>query len=314
MSEATDRSKIESLRRAVADLGTKGADCQGREAKARTRAAEVRRRIAQTRLDSSKRSYQSQAERYENEANNEATKAAKFREGQARKQDELHKAQQSLERELARQAQHAERKERSSAQREVTERNRARATAEHERRRRDREVAQLQANLSDLTSEQAQLRQALHRVLPEKITVLLVLADPSGELALSEEQRSIHQAIRLAEYRDYVQVEVRSAARAADLTQAILDVKPTIVHFSGHGCPGGLLVFQADDGGEREVRPVDLAGMVNAIGEKVRLMIFNACFSEEAARQVADTGSVEAAIGMDVEVSDAPALAFAAGF
>jgi hypothetical protein len=70
-----------------------------------------------------------------------------------------------------------------------------------------------------------------------KIKVLFFSANPTGtsKLQLDEEVRQITLKIRSSEHRDVLELIPRMAARPDDILQALLEHKPHIVHFSGHG-------------------------------------------------------------------------------
>lgn len=70
----------------------------------------------------------------------------------------------------------------------------------------------------------------------------------TNQLMLDEEVRSITEMIRKSEHRDAVKLESRWATRTIDILQAINEVNPTIVHFSGHGSPNGDIFVQNNDG------------------------------------------------------------------
>jgi hypothetical protein len=70
----------------------------------------------------------------------------------------------------------------------------------------------------------------------EKIRVLFLAASPGvAPLSLDEEHRQIMDKIRAADYRDSIEVVSRWAVRRDDLQQALLETKPHVLHFSGHG-------------------------------------------------------------------------------
>ena len=66
------------------------------------------------------------------------------------------------------------------------------------------------------------------------------------KLQLDEEIRQIGIKLRAAEYRDAFDFVPRFAARPDDLLQALLEHKPEIVHFSGHGSAAQQLIFVDD--------------------------------------------------------------------
>ena len=69
------------------------------------------------------------------------------------------------------------------------------------------------------------------------ITILFLAADPTdfSRLRLGQELREIQEKLQLAKMRDKFKLEQRMSVRPVDISQAILDEMPKIVHFSGHG-------------------------------------------------------------------------------
>src|SRR5690349_4299231 len=71
----------------------------------------------------------------------------------------------------------------------------------------------------------------------EKHTILFLAANPSGtdRLALDREARSIQEELERSGYRDRFEFETRWAVEPLDLLRELRKLKPTVVHFSGHG-------------------------------------------------------------------------------
>lgn len=293
MSESMYQSRVNSLRRELAQLEKGKAAARADEARLRGQATKARSDSARTTSDFTRKSKTREADTKERAANQAADKAADAEKKIAAKSKALNDAQGSLDRVRA-----------DAARREA-------AQAQRERREREREVAGLRAKVAGLERGQEVLQGALRRVLPDTITVLVVFTDPARNLNLPEEARSIHHVLRLSEHRDHIRLETRWAARAGDLSQALIDTHPTVVHISGHGTPDGALVFQGDDGQPRLIAADALGGLIAALGEQVRVVLLNACYSEQAASATAPF--VEAAIGMDVALEDEAARRFAEG-
>ena len=152
------------------------------------------------------------------------------------------------------------------------------------------------------------------RKLPEKITVLFLAANPkhTDALRLDEEAREIQERIRRSEYRDTITFESRWAVRTGDIIEAINEVKPDIIHFSGHGNEYGDLVFENEYGEPKTVKKEAMASTIITVSDKVRFMFFNACFSAEQAESIVE--HIDAAIGMTDSIGDSAAVAFAAQF
>ena len=150
--------------------------------------------------------------------------------------------------------------------------------------------------------------------LPEVIQVLFLAANPldETELRLDEEARAIHEMIRKSEHRDSVKLESRWAVRPLDALQAINEVEPTVVHFSGHGSDHDEIVFQDESGNAKVVSLGAIVQMMKASSDKIRLVFFNACYSHAQAEAVVD--HVEAAIGMNDSIGDDAARIFSSQF
>jgi hypothetical protein len=69
------------------------------------------------------------------------------------------------------------------------------------------------------------------------IRVLILAANPQAleTCRLDDEVRAIQHRIRSSEHRHCIRIESRWAVRVDDLQQALLEVAPDVVHFSGHG-------------------------------------------------------------------------------
>lgn len=145
--------------------------------------------------------------------------------------------------------------------------------------------------------------------LPEKIRVLFLASNPldQGQLRLDEEIREIQTKIRASDYRDSVELCSRWAVRPGDLLQALNEVKPHIVHFSGHGDIGEI-IFQGEDGCAKPVTKQAIVTTMAIATDNLRLVVFNTCFSADQANDMVK--HVEAAIGMGDAVDDETARIF----
>ena len=149
---------------------------------------------------------------------------------------------------------------------------------------------------------------------PIKSTILFLSADPSDavRLRLGQEQREIHEKLRLAQMRDQFVLEVRSSVRPGDMVQALLDTRPRIVHFSGHGTDIGQICLENEAG---EIHPVDapaLEELFRLVKSNVECVVLNACYSITQARVIAK--HIDFVIGMSREIGDEAAINFSAGF
>ena len=88
-------------------------------------------------------------------------------------------------------------------------------------------------------------------------TILFLAANPATTtpLALDEEIRAIEGMIRGSERRDAWRLVSKWATRPDDLLQHLNEVRPTVVHFSGHGSASGGLMLHNAKGTAQVVAP-----------------------------------------------------------
>jgi hypothetical protein len=144
--------------------------------------------------------------------------------------------------------------------------------------------------------------------------VMIAAADPTdlAALRLGVEVREIEERIRLGVQRERWEVQVWLAARLADLTQGLLEGRPRILHFSGHGNRDDGIFLEDADGQARPVSQLRLRGMFSALPEKPECVVLNSCFSEPQACAIAK--EVPYVIGTAGEVPDDAAILFSRGF
>lgn len=148
--------------------------------------------------------------------------------------------------------------------------------------------------------------------IPEKVSVLYLATSPKNEarLRVDEEARDIHEAIRKSDNPQCIEFSDRWAVRQTDLLQALNETNPDIVHFSGHGASDGGIVLEDQFGNAALLDKERLSVVVGAAAKRVRLIVFNACYSDEEVEKI--LRHVDATIGMTDSISDVAAKAFAA--
>jgi hypothetical protein len=124
--------------------------------------------------------------------------------------------------------------------------------------------------------------------------------------------RAIKERLRLADLRDQFVVEQEWAVRVTDLQGYLLQHRPHIVHFSGHGSRVGEIVLEDAKGQSRPVSPGALKRTFAVLRDNVRCVILNACYTEAQAKGIAQ--SIDCVVGMGRAIGDESAIAFAAGF
>jgi CHAT domain-containing protein len=149
-----------------------------------------------------------------------------------------------------------------------------------------------------------------------KKVLLFLAANPvaTQKLRLDEEVREIEAGLRRSQYRDRFELKQQWAVRPIDLWRAMLECKPSIVHFSGHGVDGidaGLLLEDAT-GRAKLVGSDALSALFKLFANSVDCVILNACYSERQARAIA--AHIPYVIGMNQAIGDRAAIEFAVGF
>lgn len=149
----------------------------------------------------------------------------------------------------------------------------------------------------------------------DMISILFLAADPTdaSRLRLGEEFREIQEKLKMARLRDRFKLELpQLSVRPPDISQALLDTQPQIVHFSGHGISTGALCFEDQSKQSHLVQPEALAALFEQFSNQVKCVILNACYSDIQAKAIAE--HVENVIGMNQAIGDKAAIAFAIGF
>jgi Leucine-rich repeat (LRR) protein len=143
--------------------------------------------------------------------------------------------------------------------------------------------------------------------------ILVMAANPKATppLRLEEEVREIEEGLRRAEHRDRFEIRSKWAVRRRDLRRALLDYKPHIVHFSGHGTGNGLMV-EDEMGFAVTVSKEALSGLFERFSGKVECVILSACFSGPQAEAISK--HIDYVIGMKEEINDRAAIEFSVGF
>ncbi len=143
--------------------------------------------------------------------------------------------------------------------------------------------------------------------------ILILAANPRGDLKLDREVRDLKKAIDRAIQPDQeFGIEIELAVRPEDLQELFLKHKPRIVHFCGHGAGAQGLVFVDDDARERSVSTAAIADLFRIFAEHVNCAVFNACNSDVQAEAIAE--HIEYAIGMRQAILDQAAYWFSIGF
>ena len=148
----------------------------------------------------------------------------------------------------------------------------------------------------------------------QKCKVLFLSANPLGTslVQLDEEIRAIREKIRASENRDAIELIPYLAARPDDFQQALLEHKPAIVHFSGHGSASGELIAVDANGGPKRVDKDALVWLFKTLRDNVKVVLLNCCYSHVQAAALSEI--IDCTIGMKDKIGNQAAILFAASF
>ncbi|MEM7066700.1 MAG: AAA-like domain-containing protein [Cyanobacteria bacterium P01_B01_bin.77] len=144
-----------------------------------------------------------------------------------------------------------------------------------------------------------------------KVLILAVNPKDTSELRLDEEIRQIKEALKLSEGRAQFEVIIEPAVRTGDLHRHLLQHKPQIVHFSGHGVGARGLAFEDKNGVAKLISTATLTRLFRLCGG-VECVLLNACHSVAQADAILE--HVGHVIGMTDAIGDQASIKFAEGF
>lgn len=146
------------------------------------------------------------------------------------------------------------------------------------------------------------------------IKILFLSANPDTleRAQFDREARRIEEKLRASKYSDAIKFTTRWAVKPDDLQQALLEVQPHIVHFSGHGTPSEEILLEADDSSPKPVTKAALAKLFAILKDNVRVVVLNACYSRAQAEAI--TEHIDCAVGMRKALNHDAGITFSASF
>lgn len=167
-----------------------------------------------------------------------------------------------------------------------------------------------------------------------KILFIAANASDSTRLRLGKEIKEIEEGIMRSLERNRFIIVQKWDVNSTDLIQALLDERPNIVHFSGHGIgqrqkTQGLRQLEFEEeksesnilsgialldesGNSKRVSGEALASIFNPFKEHINCVILNSCYSEAQAKHISQI--IPSVIGMKTAIPDQVAIDFSIGF
>jgi predicted transcriptional regulator len=145
-------------------------------------------------------------------------------------------------------------------------------------------------------------------------TILILAANPKDmpRLRLEQEVSQIDKGLERARRREEFILKQKWATQPIDVRRAMLDFKPNIVHFCGHGGGEKGIAFEDETGHAKLVNAEALEGFFELFADKVECVVLNACYSEIQAEAIAH--HINYVVGMSQSIKDAAAIEFAVAF
>ncbi|MGO9082039.1 MAG: CHAT domain-containing protein [Streptosporangiaceae bacterium] len=149
-------------------------------------------------------------------------------------------------------------------------------------------------------------------------TILYLTASPKDPylklppLRTDLEMKKVKERLQLSRTRDQYRIEFCPASEWDDLSQALADYDPQVVHFSGHGDSDGNLLLEDAAGDVALTTPEGLASLFGLHRATITCVIVNACYSERLARAMSQ--HIDHVVGMRWQIGDEAAIKFSVGF
>lgn len=175
--------------------------------------------------------------------------------------------------------------------------------------------AEGQASLSFFNSEgDEQMRQLQEAVrMMNRTTVLVLNATPDdlGRIRADKEGALLERQLEMVKNREReMHVVQKFAVRLQDIQKELLNNRPKILHFSGHG-DEGVLAFEKDNGTTAVISGEVLAEILEVYGD-LECLVLHACYTENVARACAN--HVQVIVGSTDAINDETAPKFTYAF
>jgi len=152
-----------------------------------------------------------------------------------------------------------------------------------------------------------------------QLKILMLTANPAGTTKLNLDKEYARIAEKIQHKKDAFDLTVQRAVDKTAFRETIVEVRPDVLHFTGHGEEEGeyrgIIVQNEDRNGRAMITPnglYDLFDHFKGEGIDLKVVVLNACYSEKQAEVIAL--HVPYVIGTKVEIGDELAIAFSVGF
>jgi hypothetical protein len=150
--------------------------------------------------------------------------------------------------------------------------------------------------------------------LDTKIRILFLAADPSDltRTRLASEYQAIKEEVKRGRHGSQFLLREEFSVQIEDMTWAVKDFRPHILHFSGHGSVDGELCFEDRMARARRVDLRNLDGIFAGLAGQVDCVVLNACYSAKQAARISK--HIPCVIGLRSVITEQAADLFSRGF
>lgn len=152
----------------------------------------------------------------------------------------------------------------------------------------------------------------LNSTKPDSLKILFLSAntEESSKIRIDKEYKAITDELNNAINMEHIKLYTRLAVDLNTLINALIELSPNILHFSGHGNNDGIEL-------EGESRPFflkneSLEKLIDILSPDLECIVLNSCYSEGQALRL--TEKINAVIGMGDTIEDEVAILFSKGF
>lgn len=144
-----------------------------------------------------------------------------------------------------------------------------------------------------------------------KTKILILSANPKStkSLRINEEVKKIKAGVN--HFNHEIKIEHIGAVTIDEMRRKIIEFKPNILHFSGHGDEDGISLEEID-GKKVLVSGESLSEFFNFFSDHIKIVLLNSCYSEKQAKDISKY--IDYVIGMKEEINDDAAITFSLVF
>lgn len=143
--------------------------------------------------------------------------------------------------------------------------------------------------------------------------VMYVANNPSDAdpLQIEREINDLQERLEISAGAEPIILRTYSALELDRFAQAVSRAEPDVIHIAAHG-EEGVIVFAHRDRADVRVTGKQLAKLLSVLPRRPKLVVLNACSSNEMAEELAKCGGADFVIGTDASISNSAARAMAA--